>query len=41
MIQNFQYINDMKVTDKSRQELFELYKGSRLSMEKIARIQEM
>lgn len=31
----------MKVTDKSRQELFELYKGSRVSMGKVARIQEM
>ena len=31
----------MKVTDKSRQELFELYKGSRVNMPKLARIQEM
>lgn len=31
----------MKVTDKSRQELFELYKGSRVKMPKLARIQEM
>ena len=31
----------MKVTDKSRQELFELYKGSRINMPKLARIQEM
>lgn len=31
----------MKVTDKSRQELFELYKGIRVSMPKTARMQEM
>jgi hypothetical protein len=31
----------MKVTDKSRQELFELYKASRVSMGKVARIQEI
>lgn len=31
----------MKVTDKSRQELFELYKGSRVQMPKFARICEM
>lgn len=31
----------MKATDKSRQELFELYKGRRESMPKIARIKEL
>lgn len=31
----------MKVTDKSRQEIFELYKGSRVEMPKTARIHEM
>ena len=31
----------MKVTDKSRQELFELYKGSRVKMPKLARIDEI